>query len=128
LGQPGANSARGDSTGALGALPRPIIEETEIRPFAAVVQDVQRITDFYSPLAAAARTPEELDRVENAAFDEMKEAVTKKGFAVSRFNQIVAMARLDPDLADRITAHLPQRQLEFTRLRGRLAARNPSGF
>ena len=87
-------------------LRSPVIKETEIRPFAAAVKNVQRVTDFYSPLAAATRTPEELDKVESAAFHEMKEAVTKEGFTISRFNQIVAMARLDPDLADRIGAHL----------------------
>ena len=86
---------------------RPGIEEADIRPFAAALQEVQRITDSYSPFAAAARTPQELDRVESAAFDEMKDAVAKKGFVVSRFNEIVAMAQLDPDLADRIRAHLP---------------------
>ena len=30
-----------------------VIKETEIRPFAAAVKNVQRVTDFYSPLAAA---------------------------------------------------------------------------
>ena len=84
-----------------------VIHETELRPFAAAVKEVQGITDFYSPLAAATRTPKELDKVESAAFQEMKDAVAKKGFTISRFNQIVAMARLDPDLADRIGAHLP---------------------
>ena len=84
----------------------PLIKETEIRPFAAAIMEVQRITDFYVPLAAATRKPEELNHVESVAFDEMKEAVTKAGFTVSRFNQIVAMAQLDPDLADRIRAHL----------------------
>ena len=91
---------------SLRILRSPVIKETEIRPFAAAVKNVQRVTDFYSPLAAATRTPQELDKVESTAFHEMKEAVTKEGFTISRFNQIVAMARLDPDLADRIGAHL----------------------
>ena len=89
-----------------GVLQPSAIEEAEIRPFAAAVKEVQRITDFYSPLAAATRTPAELDEVESTAFDAMKQVVSREGFTISRFNQIVDMARLDPDLADRIRAHL----------------------
>src|SRR4029450_12776429 len=68
------------------------VNDAEIKSFAAAVVEVKRGTDSYLPMLAGARTTEEKDRVENAAFAEIKEVVASEGFTVSRFNQILSLA------------------------------------
>lgn len=84
------------------------VNDAEIKSFAAAVVEVKRVTDSYLPMLAGARTTEEKDRVENAAFAEIKEVVASEGFTVSRFNQILSLASVSPDLVDQIRLHLPQ--------------------
>jgi len=84
------------------------VNDAEIKSFAAAVVEVKRVTDSYLPMLAGARTTEEKDRVENAAFAEIKEVVASEGFTVSRFNQILSLASASPDLVDQIRLHLPQ--------------------
>jgi hypothetical protein len=89
------------------ALGQPI-NEAEIKSFAAAVVEVKRVTDSYMPILAQSRTTEEKDRVEDAAFAEIQQVVESQGFTVPRFNQILAMAHVRPDLVDQIRLHLPQ--------------------
>jgi hypothetical protein len=51
---------------------------------------------------------EEQDLVEDAAFEEIKQVVEREGFTVSRFNQMLSLASVNPDFVDRIRSHLPE--------------------
>ena len=84
------------------------VNDAEIKSFAAAVVEVKRVTDSYLPALAGAQTTEEKDRVEGAAFAEIKEAVESEGFTISRFNQILSLASVSPDLVDQIRSHIPQ--------------------
>jgi hypothetical protein len=89
------------------ALEQPI-NEAEIKSFATAVVEVKRVADSYLPAMAQAQTTREKDRVEDAAFAEIQQVVESQGFTVPRFNQILALAHVSPDLLDQIRQHLPQ--------------------
>lgn len=88
------------------AQPAPV-DDAEVRSFAAAVVEVKRVADSYIPALAVAKTPTEQERVEDAVFSEIKQVVESEGFTVWRFNQILAMANVSPDLVERIREHLP---------------------
>ena len=84
------------------------VNDTEIKSFATAVVEVKRVADSWLPELARARTMEEQDLVEDAAFEEIKQVVEREGFTVSRFNQMLSLASVNPDFVDRIRSHLPQ--------------------
>jgi hypothetical protein len=84
------------------------LNEAEIKSFAAAAVEVKRVTDSYLPALARAQTMQEKERVEGAAFEEIKQVVEHQGFTISRFNQILALAHVSQELQDQIRRHLPQ--------------------
>jgi hypothetical protein len=84
------------------------VNEAEIKSFAAAVVEVKRVADSWLPELARAKTMEEQDLVEDAASEEIKQVVEREGFTVSRFNQMLSLASVNPDFVDRIRSHLPQ--------------------
>ena len=88
----------------------PAVSDAELKSFAVAVLEVRRITDTYVPMLKTATTIEEQQQVEKAASAEMKQAVENEGMTVGRFNQILTLARIDPDLTERIRRHIKQPQ------------------
>ena len=84
------------------------VNDAEIKSFATAVVEVKRVADSWLPEFARAQTMQEQDLVEDAAFEEIKEVVEREGFTVTRFNQILALAHVNPNLVDQIRLHLPQ--------------------
>jgi hypothetical protein len=84
------------------------VNDAEIKSFATAVVEVKRVADSWLPELARAQTTQEQELVEDAAFEEIKQVVESQGFTVPRFNQILAMANVSPDLLDQIREHLPQ--------------------
>lgn len=88
----------------------PAYSEQELKLFAGVAIEVQRISDFYLPRLQAAQSAEEEQEVRRAASGEMAQAVEKKGMTVDKFNEIMVVAQLNPELADRIVRHINEQQ------------------
>ena len=84
------------------------VNDAEIKSFATAVVEVKRVADSWLPELARAQTMQEQDLVEDAAFEEIKEVVEREGFTVMRFNQILALAHVNPNLVDQIRLHLTQ--------------------
>ena len=84
------------------------VNDAEIKSFATAVVEVKRVADSWLPELARAQTMQEQDLVEDAAFEEIKEVVEREGFTVMRFNQILALAHVNPSLVDQIRLHLTQ--------------------
>ena len=84
------------------------VNDAEIKSFATAVVEVKRVADSWLPELARAQTMQEQDLVEDAAFEEIKEVVEREGFTVTRFNQILALAHVHPNLVDQIRLHLTQ--------------------
>ena len=88
----------------------PAISETEVKSFAVALEQIQRVNDTYLPKLQTATTDKEREQLQEIASSEMKRAVEKEGISVSRFEEILAQARSNPEVAERIRRHLRQPQ------------------
>jgi hypothetical protein len=67
---------------------------------------VSRINDTYLPIYHAAKSPEEQQAVEQKASQEMVQAVQSAGMTVDEYHEIMARARTNPEVANRIHEHV----------------------
>lgn len=88
----------------------PAYGDEELKSFAAAAIEVQRINDFYLPKLQAAQSAQEEQDVQRTASGEMMQAVESKGITVDKFNEILVIAQLDPEIADRIAHHIQAQQ------------------
>jgi uncharacterized protein DUF4168 len=84
----------------------PSYGDAELKSFAGIVVEVQRIADSYEPKLKAAQTVREQRKVEEAASDEMTRAVTQEGLTVDRYQEILKRSLTDSEVADRIKRHI----------------------
>ena len=82
--------------------------DAELKSFAGIVVEVQRIADTYNPKLEAAQTIRERQQVELAATDEMTRAVTQQGMTVERYQEILKRSLTDPELEKRIKQHVKE--------------------
>lgn len=82
--------------------------DTDLKSFAVALVEVSRINDTYMPVYRAAQSPEEQQAIEQKASDEMVQAVQNAGMTVDRYQQILAQARSNPEVANRINEHVKE--------------------
>jgi hypothetical protein len=82
--------------------------DTELKSFAAALVQVSRINDNYLPIFYAAKTPEEQQAVEQKASQEMVQAVQGVGMTVDKYQEILSLARSNPEVANRINEHVKE--------------------
>ena len=82
--------------------------DTELKSFAAALVQVSRINDNYLPVYHAAKTPDEQKAVEEKASREMVQAVEGAGMTVDKYHEILARARTNPEVANRIHEHVKE--------------------
>ena len=82
--------------------------DTELKSFAVALVQVSRINDNYLPIYHAAKTPEEQKAVEEKASREMLQAVEGAGMTVDKYQEILARARSNPEVANRIHEHVKE--------------------
>lgn len=82
--------------------------DTELKSFAVALVQVSRINDNYLPVYHAAKTPEEQKAVEEKASREMLQAVEGAGMTVDKYQEILARARSNPEVANRIHEHVKE--------------------
>lgn len=90
--------------------PAPAYSEDELKTFAVAALEVLRINDVYLPKLKMATTPEEQQRVERTASDEMVKAVEKEGLSVAKYKEIMSHAEANPDIAQRVIKHMKEAQ------------------
>src|SRR5262245_34126728 len=78
--------------------PSASFSDAELKAFAGIVVEVQRIADAYNPKLEAAQTMKEQQKVELAASDEMTRAVTQEGMTVERYHEILKQSLTNPDV------------------------------
>jgi hypothetical protein len=88
----------------------PEYSDKELKSFAAAAIEVQRINDFYLPKLQAARNEKEELDVQRAASGEMTQAVESKGMTVDKFNEIMVVAQLNPQVAGKIVRHINEQR------------------
>src|SRR5262245_30608064 len=82
--------------------------DAELKSFAGIVVEFQRIADTYNPKLKAAQTIREQQQVELAATDEMTRALTQEGMTIERYQEILKHSLTDPGLQKRIKQHIKE--------------------
>jgi len=85
-------------------LPRQELEvsETQLRSFAKVYVEVEKIRQAYEPRLKEAKDPEQGKEIENEAVSKMQGALTKEGLTEQSYKQIFDIARADKGLRQRL--------------------------
>jgi|SRR5688572_31884985 hypothetical protein len=86
----------------------PTFSDTELKAFAVIVVEVQRIADSYRPKVEAAQTVREKEKLEVAASDELARAVKQEGLTVERYKEILSQTMSNPEVAGRVKQHIKQ--------------------
>jgi len=86
------------------------VSDAEVKSFAGIVIEMQRIADNYHPKLEAAQTVREQQKVELAASDELARAVTRKGMTVERYQEILKQTLSNQDLSAKVKQHIKEVQ------------------
>jgi Domain of unknown function (DUF4168) len=78
------------------------VSETQLRAFAKVYVEVEKIRQAYEPRLKEATNPEEGKQIQNEAVSKMKGALTKEGLTEEGYTQIVKIARADEGLRKKL--------------------------
>jgi hypothetical protein len=78
------------------------VSEGQMRAFAKVYVEIDRIRQFYEPQVKEAKDPEEAKAVEKEAISKMHEALMKEGLTEESYVQIFQMARTDEGLRTKL--------------------------
>jgi len=80
--------------------------DAELKAFAGIVVEVQRIADSYRPKVEAAQTVREKQKMEVAASDEMTRAVEQEGMTIDRYKEILTQTLSNPEVAGKVKEHV----------------------
>jgi hypothetical protein len=78
------------------------VSETQLRSFAKVYVEVEKIRQVYEPRLKEAKNPEEGKEIENEAVSKMHGALTKEGLTAESYGQIFQIARADDGLRKKL--------------------------
>ena len=79
--------------------------DAELQSFAEAALEVKRIKAGYASKLQAAASAEEQQNLKEAASQEMKRAVEERGISVDKYQEILANALTNPELAQRINKY-----------------------
>ena len=78
------------------------VSETQLRAFAKVYVEVEKIRQAYEPRLKEATNPEAGKQIQNEAVSKMKGALTKEGLTEESYTQIFEIARADEGLRKKL--------------------------
>ena len=78
--------------------PQLSVSESQLRSFAKVYVEVEKIRQEYEPRLKEAKNPEEGKEIEKEAVSKMQGALTKEGLTQESYGQIFEIARADEGL------------------------------
>jgi hypothetical protein len=82
--------------------------DKELRSFAEAAMEVKHIKEVYIPQIVAATSEDEQQKLEEAATKEMTKAVEDRGLKVGRYQEILAAALTQPELAHKVGKYMSQ--------------------
>lgn len=88
------------------------VSDAEVRTFVVAASDVSEIADTYRPRLQSADSEDEAAAIQQAAQEEMVMAITQNGMELERYNNIMAAARQDVELSQRITTEAQRYEQE----------------
>ena len=71
------------------------VKDTELRSFAKVYVQIEKIRETYDPQLKQAKTPEEGKQIQTEAVSKMEQALTQEGMDKQTYNRIFETARAD---------------------------------
>jgi hypothetical protein len=78
------------------------VSDNQLRAFAKVYVEVEKIRRAYEPRLEEAKNPEESKQIQIEAVSKMQEALTKEGLTLESYKQIFDIARADEDLRKKL--------------------------
>jgi len=78
------------------------VSETQLRAFAKVYVEVEKIRQEYEPRLKEAKNPEEGKQIQSEAVSKMQGALTKEGLNEESYTQIFEIARADEGLRRKV--------------------------
>ena len=81
---------------------QPNVNETQLRAFAKVYVEVEKIRQTYAPRLKEAKNAEEGKQIETEAVSKMEGALTKEGLTAESYTQIFEIARADEGLRNKL--------------------------
>ena len=78
------------------------VSEAQMRVFAKVYVEVEKIRQAYEPRLKEAKNPEEGKQIQSEALSKMQGAITKEGLTGESYTQIVEIARADEGLRKKL--------------------------
>jgi Domain of unknown function (DUF4168) len=78
------------------------VSETQLRAFAKVYVEIDKIRQAYEPRLKEAKNPEEGKQIQNEAASKMQGALTKEGLTEESYSQIFEIARADEGLRKKL--------------------------
>jgi hypothetical protein len=82
--------------------PQPNVNETQLRAFAKVYVEVEKIRQEYVPRLKETKNAEEGKQIEAEARSKMEGALTKEGLTAESYSQIFEIARADEGLREKL--------------------------
>lgn len=89
-----------------GSPATPSFSEGELKSFALVVLEVQRINDAYVSKFSTAQSYDEQEKVREEATGEVARVAQQNGMSLERFQEILNHTRVDEGLAERVREHI----------------------
>lgn len=86
------------------------ISDSDLKAFAVAAKDVQKINQDYLPVYQSAQNDQQRSTIEQEAMGKMAQSVKDKGMSVEKYNQIVAAAQADPEVAKKVDSYAKQSQ------------------
>jgi hypothetical protein len=81
---------------------KPNVDDQQLRSFARVYVQVEKIRQTYEPRAKEAPGPEEGKQIQQEAESKFQEALTKEGLNEESYKQIFEVARVDQDVRKKV--------------------------
>ena len=78
------------------------VSETQLRAFAKVYVEVEKIRQAYEPRLKEAKNPDKGKQIQNEAASKMQGALTKAGLTEESYTQIFEIARADEGLRKKL--------------------------
>jgi hypothetical protein len=78
------------------------LSDAQLRAFAKVYVEVQKIREAYEPRLKEARSPEEGKQIQNEATTKVQGALTKEGLTAETYTQVFEVARADETLMKKL--------------------------
>ena len=85
---------------------QPDLNETQLRSFAKVYVQVEKILKTYQPQLKEAKTPEEGKQIQNEEMSKINQVLTQEGMDVQSYQRVVQIVNADEGLRKKVVGFI----------------------